>query len=58
MTHSDTPAKIEVRDLHKSFGSKHVLRGVDLNPAERGIAGRDRRLGNGQVGPDQDTSSA
>ncbi|MDG2270341.1 MAG: ATP-binding cassette domain-containing protein [Alphaproteobacteria bacterium] len=30
MTHSDTPAKIEVRDLHKSFGSKHVLRGVDL----------------------------
>ena len=31
MTHSNTPAKIEVRDLHKSFGSKHVLRGVELS---------------------------
>jgi phospholipid/cholesterol/gamma-HCH transport system ATP-binding protein len=26
--------KIEIRDLHKSFGSKHVLRGVDLDVPE------------------------
>jgi phospholipid/cholesterol/gamma-HCH transport system ATP-binding protein len=25
------PAKIQARDLHKSFGSNHVLRGVDLD---------------------------
>lgn len=30
MTHSDNPAKIEVRNLQKSFRAKHVLRGVDL----------------------------
>lgn len=30
MTTDTDTAKIEVRDLHKSFGPKHVLRGVDL----------------------------
>lgn len=27
---SDKPSKLELRDLRKSFGSNHVLRGVDL----------------------------
>jgi phospholipid/cholesterol/gamma-HCH transport system ATP-binding protein len=27
----DAPPKISVRDLHKSFGTKHVLRGVNLD---------------------------
>ena len=30
MNSTSTPAKIETRDLHKSFGGKHVLRGVNL----------------------------
>ena len=29
-----TRAKIEIRGLHKSFGNKHVLRGVDLDVPE------------------------
>lgn len=33
MTTGTDTAKIEVRDLHKSFGSKHVLCGVDLSVA-------------------------
>jgi phospholipid/cholesterol/gamma-HCH transport system ATP-binding protein len=28
---TDQPAKIRVRDLHKSFGPKQVLRGIDLD---------------------------
>jgi phospholipid/cholesterol/gamma-HCH transport system ATP-binding protein len=24
------PPKIQLRDVHKSFGDKHVLRGIDL----------------------------
>ncbi|HWL71250.1 MAG TPA: ATP-binding cassette domain-containing protein [Geminicoccus sp.] len=28
---TEAPAKIAIRGLHKSFGSKHVLRGVDLD---------------------------
>jgi phospholipid/cholesterol/gamma-HCH transport system ATP-binding protein len=30
MTRGAGTAKIEIRDLHKSFGSKHVLRGLNL----------------------------
>ena len=30
-TPAEIPAKIEVRDLHKSFGGKQVLRGVNLS---------------------------
>lgn len=33
MSDPATPAKIEVRDLHKSFGSKHVIRGLNLRIA-------------------------
>jgi phospholipid/cholesterol/gamma-HCH transport system ATP-binding protein len=29
-----TSAKIRIRDLHKSFGDKHVLAGIDLDVAE------------------------
>jgi phospholipid/cholesterol/gamma-HCH transport system ATP-binding protein len=29
-----TSAKIQIRDLHKSFGEKHVLTGIDLDVAE------------------------
>jgi phospholipid/cholesterol/gamma-HCH transport system ATP-binding protein len=29
-----TGAKIQIRDLHKSFGEKHVLTGIDLDVAE------------------------
>jgi phospholipid/cholesterol/gamma-HCH transport system ATP-binding protein len=29
-----TSAKIRIRDLHKSFGEKHVLTGIDLDVAE------------------------
>ncbi len=31
MTDLAEPLKISIRDLHKSFGSNHVLRGVDLD---------------------------
>lgn len=31
MTAAPATPKIEIRDLHKSFGAKHVLRGVDLD---------------------------
>ena len=31
MTQDRNTAKIEVRDLHKSFGSKHVLQGLNLS---------------------------
>lgn len=27
----DTPFKIQMKDVHKSFGSKHILRGINLN---------------------------
>ncbi len=33
-TAAGRPAKIELRDVHKAFGSKHVLNGVDLTIAE------------------------
>jgi phospholipid/cholesterol/gamma-HCH transport system ATP-binding protein len=31
---SERPIKIRIRDLHKSFGPKHVLDGIDLDVAE------------------------
>jgi phospholipid/cholesterol/gamma-HCH transport system ATP-binding protein len=31
---SERPIKIRIRDLHKSFGAKHVLDGIDLDVAE------------------------
>ncbi len=35
---TDQPAKIMVRDLHKSFGPKQVLRGIDLDvPAGKSV---------------------
>ena len=29
--------KIQMKDVHKSFGSKHILRGIDLN-VEKGTS--------------------
>ncbi|MFC7290180.1 ABC transporter ATP-binding protein [Hirschia litorea] len=33
MTQSNSNALLELRNVHKSFGSKHILRGVDLSVA-------------------------
>ena len=43
-------AKIALSDVHKSFGPKDVLRGVDLEVENGSIGCRHWRLGQRQIG--------
>lgn len=44
--------KIKIRDLHKAFGKKVVLDGVDLDIRKRGVPGCYRRFRNRKIGFD------